>query len=87
MVDNILRFQIPMNDLILMHVVKCSTDLLYNISRHFFIYFSLLLEEAVELSRKTELQDQVDKLFIRKERKHLYYVWMVQESLDFYLTH
>jgi len=39
-----------------------------------------------ELTTCTDLEDYVDVLFVVKTCVHFYYIWMVKEHLDFYLT-
>ena len=50
LIDDIFRFEISVNDFILMHVVKSSAGLTDNIPGHVFGDSSSLLEIAVKLS-------------------------------------
>jgi len=87
MVDNVFRFEIAMNDFVLVHVVQSSADLLHDILGHILWDFSLFLQEVVQLSWKAELKHQVDIVLVGEEGEHFDNVGVVQETLDLYLSH
>lgn len=74
-----------MDDFALMHIVKCTANLLHDDFGHFFIEFPLLLEQGVQLPRGAELLNQVDVFLIGKEGIELHDVGVVQKRLDLYL--
>ena len=77
LVDNIFRFEIPVDDLVLVHVVKSPAGLTDDISGHVFRDSSSLLQKTVELSWNAQLHRQVYELLIREEAVHLYDVGVV----------
>lgn len=87
MKDNVLRLKISMNDLICMHIIECSADLLHYIFGHLFWYSTLLLKKTVKLSWKAKLKHEIDVGFICKEGVHLNDVLVTKKTLDFYLPH
>lgn len=46
-----------MYNLILMHVIQCSADLLHDVLSHIFCEFSFLSQEIIELPREAKLKD------------------------------
>jgi hypothetical protein len=83
---DIIRFYVPMNDVLNMHVFKTITDLLYNRSYNLLRYFSPV--EPLGYTTITHVfHDQVNKLFIVKKSVQICDVSMDQERLDFYLPH
>lgn len=50
MIDDVLWLQVTVNDLVLVHIVKSSTNLLDDILSHILVDFSLLFEEIIELT-------------------------------------
>ena len=49
LVNDILRLEVPVNDLVLMHVVQRSADLTHDVPRHVLGHSSALLEVTVQL--------------------------------------
>lgn len=50
MVDDVLWLEIAMDNLVGMHIVQCSADLLHKEASHVFWHFAFLLKEVVELT-------------------------------------
>ena len=82
LVDNVFRFEVPVDDLVLVHVVKSPAGLTDYVSGHVFRDSSSLLQKTIELSGNAQLHSQVYKLLVREETVHLYDVGVVQEHLD-----
>lgn len=75
-----------MDNLVLVHIIQSSTNLLHNVPSQVLRNFSFLPEKVVELSRKAKLQNEVDVLRISEESVHLDDIGVIQESLDLDLT-
>lgn len=87
MVYHVFRLQISVDDLVGVHVVQRSANLLHQKSGHILWYFSLLFQEVVKLSRVAEFQCEIDIIFVSEEGVHLDDVGVVQKALDFDLSH
>ena len=87
MEDDVFRFEIAVDNLIFMHVIQSAADLLHYIFGGVLGDSAPALQKAVKLTRKAELEDQVDVAFVCEEGKHFDYVGVAQETLDLYLTH
>jgi hypothetical protein len=86
MINNIFRFDISVDNLVFMHIVQCSANLLDYGFCHFFWQFTFFLQKCVELTRVTELKHEVDIFFVREEGIHFDYVWVIQKVLNLYLA-
>lgn len=84
--ENIFRFDIPMNDLMGMSVLK-SLDHLVNVMRGTRLWELLLvLENLVELAVGRVVQDDVDAFVVEKEPVHGQDVWVFEVAVDLYLA-
>lgn len=81
MIDDVFWLEITVDDLIGMHVIQCSADLLDQEASHVFWHFAFLLQEVVELAREAELQSEVDVVFVGEESVHLDYIGVIEETL------
>ena len=81
MVDDILRLEVSVNDLVLVHVVQGLAHLLYQVPRHLFRYLPFFAEKVVQLTGVTQLKHQVYVAFIGEEGVHLDDVGVVEETL------
>mmetsp|Transcript_98942 Transcript_98942/g.121128 ORF Transcript_98942/g.121128 Transcript_98942/m.121128 type:complete len:466 (+) Transcript_98942:305-1702(+) len=80
--EEILRFQITMAHLILVHVVDGTNDLLHQNGRLHFREVARLDDPVKELSARAELHDQIDVPVIFKRLKELDDVWVVHHLHD-----
>lgn len=67
MEENVLRFDVPVDHIIVMHVLDCMADLFED---HFDFILSespILLERGVQISREAELQYEIEMVFIAEE--------------------
>lgn len=79
MKDNILRLEISMNDLFLMHIIKRPESLLHDILGQGLGQFSLFSQKIIELARITQLQYKINVLAITKESVEFHDVGIVEE--------
>ncbi len=82
MEDNILRLEIPVDNLIFVHVVQGFKCLMKDIFGQGFGNLAFLFQEIVQFTRVTQLQHQVNVLIVAEKCVHLDDVWMLQETLD-----
>ena len=87
MIDYVFWLQVAVNDLALVHVVQGSANLLHDRLHEVLAEFPLFLEEGVELPRAAQLLHEVDVLLVSEEGVQPHDVGVVQERLDFNLTH
>jgi len=86
MKENILRFQISMQNIVIMHILNSMTDLLHNISYLLLSESPLQLEVLVEGAGWAEFHQKIEAAFICKYGIELDDVGVIQKALDFYLT-
>jgi len=87
MVDGIFRLEISVDDLVLVHVVQSPAYLLNNISGHVLRDFSFFLQKIIQLTRVAKFKHEVNVFAVREEVVHFHNVRVIQEGLDFYLSH
>jgi hypothetical protein len=85
--DDVLRLQVAVDDLTLMHVIQSPADLLHDYTSQLLVELPLLLEEGVELPRGAELLHQINMRLVCEESVKLDHVGVVEEGLDLYLPH
>jgi hypothetical protein len=84
--QDVLRLQISMQNIILMHVFDSLANLF-----HIFPYYSLrktscVLQVLIEIPSQTRLKYQVGCLLIDKEVIKMDYMRMTEKTLDLYFT-
>jgi hypothetical protein len=77
----IFRFEISVQNLIVVHVLDRITNLFDNGLDLGFSQDLLPSQMSVQISRETELHHQINMVFVRKEGIKLYYIGMIQVKL------
>ena len=86
MKQDVLRLDVPMDDVVVVHEVKGVADLLNDPSDLLFLKATFLLQLVIEVASWTVLQHQVEVLLVVEESVQLSYIWMLQVALDLDLT-
>jgi hypothetical protein len=82
-IEDVFGFDIPMDDIAIMHELNGMANLLYHTLYLLFRKSSLAPQVVVDVASATELEDQVEVLLVREEGVELHDVWVVQVALDF----
>lgn len=83
--EDIFWFDIPVDDVTVVHKLDGVAHLFENIASFFFWESSLFLKIAVDVATAAQLEDEVEIFLISEVRVELDDVRMVQKTLDFYL--
>lgn len=76
--ENVLRFEVSVNDSLLMNLFQPEKGLDYVEFCNFFPHFSELFNKVEQLPSRTVLQDEYQTLLRFKTEFHLYNEWMLQ---------
>ena len=87
MKKNIFGFDVTVKDVMLVHVLNCSTDLSDDVLHCPLVDFHLVLEFLEEVATHTRLQYHVGTLLIHEEMVELADIGVVQERLNLDLSH
>ena len=82
MKQDILRLDIPMDDITIVHELNRVADLPRDASHSLLPETALLLEVVVNVPAAAELQHEVEVILICEEGVELYDIGMVQVALD-----
>ncbi len=83
MEDDVLRLQVPVQDVVVVHVLHCVANLLYHPANPLLPHPPLHLHTRVQAPRKAQLHQQVEIAVLDKHRVELHDVGVVQVGLDF----
>lgn len=83
--DNILGFDISMQDIMLMHIKNCLTYLSQFDSCLIFRKFFAQFDHFIQRTFLHIFHDNVKGSFIMEVSIHFHKIWMIQEKADFYL--
>ena len=83
----ILRFQISMQNIIVMHVLNCMTDLLNYHPDLLFRKTPLIFQVLIQISFCTKLHQKIQIAFLYKNRVELNDIRMIQKRLNFNLSY
>ena len=86
MKQNVLGFDIPVNNILIMHELNCMANLLHHFSHLLFSKTAILPQRCIDISTAAWLKDQVKMVLVTEESVELDYVGMIQKTLDFYLS-
>lgn len=87
MEKDVLGFEVPMYDIIVMHKLKSIADLA-NDGLYFRLSQDLLPPQIrIEIARKTQFQHQVNVRFVWEKGVQLYDIGMIQVKLNLDLPH
>ena len=87
MEQNVLRLDISMDYVLIMHEFYRMTYLFHHLTNLLFNKSALFSQGWVDISSQTRLKDQVKVFFVTEKGVELDYVWMVQETLDLDFSH
>jgi hypothetical protein len=86
MKKNILRFEISVQDVIVMHVFNSIAHLLDHQSNLILIKSANCLQARVQVSRKAKLHEKIKVIIFNKDRVELDDVRMIKVTLNLYLS-
>lgn len=83
MEENVFRFEVAVQDIVLVHILHSKTDLPHVFSHSSLRKSTNFLKVVVEIFAKTRLKDQISAIIINKEVIELNDVRVVKEALNF----
>ena len=87
MQQDVLGFDIPVDDVAVVHELDCVAHLPHHVLNSFLLEAALLSQGGVHVSTAAGLQDEVEMVIVAETGVQLHDVWVVQVALDLYFPH
>ena len=85
--NDILQFDVTMNNLSLVHIVNSLNDLPHQDRCRFLAKMMTFLKQIVKMTITSQFQEKIDILLITEEIVKFNEIRVIQKCLDFYLPY
>lgn len=86
MEKNVFRFDVSVNDIVVMHKLNCMAHLLNDVLHSLFRKTAFLAHRCVDVASTARFEDEVEMVLVAEEGVKLGDIGVIEKALDFDLS-